>query len=94
MSKYRSIAIAHLSSVPLSSAERVYLAMTYQVQEWFVDGLSALAQREKPMGLDDYELLGAECVLKVCQVRERFQHCASCMCLGEWLYRYKSESVN
>ena len=94
MDKYRIIAIAYLGSARMTSAERVYLAMTYQVQEWFVSGLSDLARRQKPMDLDDYELLGADCVLKVCQVRERFQHCASCMCLGEWLYSYEFESAN
>ncbi|KAI0092155.1 hypothetical protein BDY19DRAFT_928580 [Irpex rosettiformis] len=85
MDLYREMAIAALSELPYSlpPAPRVYLAMRYNVETWFVPALVQLAQRPKPMGREEYQLLDADCLMKICKVRERFsRHCTSCSCLS------------
>jgi hypothetical protein len=53
-----------------TSAEKVALALKYDIQLWLLPGLNELAQRKEPLGNHDLELLGPEVVLKVAAVRE------------------------
>jgi hypothetical protein len=53
-----------------TSAEKVALAIKYDIQPWLLPGLNELAQRKEPLGNYDLELLGPEVVLKVAAVRE------------------------
>lgn len=82
MGFYRRAAIACLTSSTLGLVPEIklHLAMKCRVKAWFIPALNKLAQRPEPMGCDEHTLLGIDCVLKLCAVRERFQHCT---CLGE-----------
>lgn len=51
-------------------AEKVALAVQYDVQHWLVPGLMELAQRKEPLGSRDFEFLGPELTLKVAAIRE------------------------
>ena len=53
-----------------TSAEKVALAIKYDIQPWLLPGLNELAQRKESLGNHDLELLGPEVVLKVAAVRE------------------------
>ncbi len=84
MELYRRTAITCLSTTAarLTPEEELHLALKYRVREWFVPTLNELAQRPEPMGPKEHELLGTDCVLKLCAVRERFPHCT---CMSEFL---------
>jgi hypothetical protein len=66
----RVLAIDALDSVTMDSLERADLAIRYNILEWLVPSLNALAQREKPLGQDDVNRLGLDTVLKMAEVRE------------------------
>ena len=51
-------------------AEKVGLAVLYDIQPWLLPGVNELAQRKESLGNDDLALLGPELVLKVAAVRE------------------------
>lgn len=79
MNQYRRIAIKCLSSpsAKLTPEYKFYLAMKFRVKQWFIPSLNELARREKPMGLSEHKWLGTERILKLCEVRERFQQSAN-----------------
>ena len=60
-----------------TSAEKVALAIKYDIQPWLLPGLNELAKRNEPLGNHDLELLGPEVVLKVSAVRESLTISAS-----------------
>jgi len=68
--KIRRIAIHEMSQFKVDPVEKYLLGKQYDVAEWLVPALNELAQREKPMGINDVERLGLDCVLKVAEVRE------------------------
>lgn len=51
---------------------QIVLAYGYDVKEWLLSGLNALAQREHPLDERDVEALGLVCVLKLAEVREKY----------------------
>lgn len=51
-------------------AEKVALAVQYDVQHWLVPGLMELARRKEPLRNRDFEFLGPELTLKVAAIRE------------------------
>ncbi|KAG9312166.1 hypothetical protein JVU11DRAFT_7457 [Chiua virens] len=53
-----------------SPAEKVGLAVKYDIKSWLLPGLNELAQRQAPLGMSDFEHLGPELTLKVAAVRE------------------------
>ena len=53
-----------------TSAEKVGLAVKYDIQPWLLPGLNELAQRKGSLGNHDLEMLGPEAALKVAAVRE------------------------
>ncbi|KZP28467.1 hypothetical protein FIBSPDRAFT_779866 [Athelia psychrophila] len=76
----RDLAISTLSnlfSVPsftsdLDPVERACLARDYDVDEWLVPALNALAQREDPLSVQEGMRLGWELAMQVANVRESF----------------------
>jgi hypothetical protein len=67
----RQYAIAQIPKLGISSAERIYLAREYHIQDWLLPGLVAYAQQEDSITAFDVRLLGWEFVLKLLQARER-----------------------
>jgi len=51
-------------------AEKVALAVQYDIQHWLVPGLMELAKRKESLGRRDFEFLGLELTLKVAAIRE------------------------
>lgn len=51
-------------------AEKVGLAVNYDIKPWLLPGLNELAKRDEPLGNYDLELLGSDLTLKVAAVRE------------------------
>ena len=70
--RIREFAIQNMpyEQVCKTSAEKVALAVQYDIQPWLLPGLNELAKRNEPLGNRDLELLGSEMVLKVAAVRE------------------------
>jgi hypothetical protein len=66
----RKLAIVELSQFALDPINKYLVAREYAVTEWLVPTLNEMAQRAKPMTVEDAERLGLECVLKVAEVRE------------------------
>lgn len=95
MQRYRRTAIKCLSSpsAKLTPEYKFYLAMKFRVKQWFIPSLNELARREKPMGLSEHELLGTESILKLCEVRERYQQGANDGSSGELRYVYNDGEV-
>jgi hypothetical protein len=61
-------------------ARQVALAYEFQIDEWLIPALNALARRKEPMGEDNVAVMGIECVLKVARIRERHPHrCETCV---------------
>lgn len=60
------------------ASRKVQLAYKYDVNEWLLPGLNALAQRAHPLDERDVDLLGISCVLKLGNVRERYTDCNKC----------------
>lgn len=69
--RVRLRAISRLTSLlECKPALKFKLAMDYHVDEWKLPALNMLAQRAKPMGMEDVEMLGDEAVLKLAAIRE------------------------
>jgi hypothetical protein len=70
----RDQAIARLSSLAVEPIEKIILAKQYRVVQWLVPHLNALAQRDKPLSLDEGKrvasVLGWALVMKIAEVRE------------------------
>lgn len=52
------------------------LARLYDVKEWMLPSLEALARRPKAMQLEDVESLGVETAIKMAEVRESYRACS------------------
>ena len=50
----------------------VTLAYKYEVHEWLLPSLHALARRQKALQIDEVEALGVVTVVKMAEVRESF----------------------
>lgn len=60
-------------------ALRVALATRYDIKEWLLPALTTLVQREEPLGMEDYQYLGLETIIKLGGVREKYSaHCTGC----------------
>ena len=64
-----------------TSAEKVALAVQYDIQPWLLPGLNELAKRNEPLGNYDLELLGM--VLKVAAARESLIIIGDCDCIDD-----------
>lgn len=53
---------------------KYHLAKRYDIVDWKLPALNMLAQRAKPMGMDDVKLLGEDTVLMIAAMRERGIH--------------------
>ena len=51
-------------------AEKVGLAVRYDIQPWLLPGVNELARRKEPLGNDDLVHLGPELALKPAAARE------------------------
>jgi len=58
------------NQISKTSAEKVGLAVKYDIQPWLLPGLNELVKRKEPLGNHDLEVLGPEVALKVAAVRE------------------------
>ena len=47
------------------------LSLEYDIKDWMMASLTKLIVREEPIGTSDVEVVGIECALKICQLRER-----------------------
>ncbi len=64
--------LPHLNEDPV---RWLCLARQYDVEEWLLPSLRALARRRQAIQLEEVELLGVETVVKVAEVRESFRGC-------------------
>lgn len=58
----------HYAKDPIHSLE---LSMKYEIKDWMISSLSALIVREEPIGTADVDVVGIECALRICQLREK-----------------------
>ncbi|KAI5988161.1 hypothetical protein EDD15DRAFT_2289964 [Pisolithus albus] len=72
MEGLRTLALRHLRYPTgwKSAAEKLALALKYEIRDWIVPGVNELARRPEPMGVEDVQILGLETTLKVAAVRE------------------------
>lgn len=64
--------LPHLSEDPV---RWLCLARQYDVDEWLLPSLRALARRPKAIQLEEVDLLGLKTVVKMAEVRESFRGC-------------------
>ncbi|CAL1703064.1 unnamed protein product [Somion occarium] len=70
-SRVRENAIQHLKSYhEKDPVHCLALSLQFDIKEWMVPSLTALAKRPQPISSADVQTLGLECALKVCQLRE------------------------
>ncbi|KAH7925678.1 hypothetical protein BV22DRAFT_1010702 [Leucogyrophana mollusca] len=67
----KKLAVDHMSPMMMDPVDKICLANDYDVQQWLVPALDALATRKEPIGMKDAERLGMELTLKVAAIRER-----------------------
>ncbi|KAI5985622.1 hypothetical protein EDD15DRAFT_2122345, partial [Pisolithus albus] len=69
----RNAAIQHLdvSSRSLNPIDKVELALQYDIKEWLLPALLALAQRSAPISVEEGRRIGFENALKLASVREK-----------------------
>ncbi|KAI6145016.1 hypothetical protein BKA82DRAFT_1002182 [Pisolithus tinctorius] len=58
------------STVEKSAAEKLALAMKYEIKDWIMPAIDELARRSEPISVEDAQILGLETALKVAAVRE------------------------
>lgn len=68
----RRLAIEKMSASDIKAAEKLELAMKYDVKQWYIPTIQDLVCRQEPMGIEETKKIGIENVLKVASVRERF----------------------
>ncbi|KAF8836862.1 hypothetical protein BDN67DRAFT_1014319 [Paxillus ammoniavirescens] len=54
----------------MSPVDKVALAMQYNIKDWLLPALNAIAQWPKPIGAGDVDRLGLDVALKIASVRE------------------------
>ncbi|KAI6117712.1 hypothetical protein EDD16DRAFT_997716 [Pisolithus croceorrhizus] len=71
----RNAAIKHLDTPPqsLDPIDKVELALQYDIREWLLPALLALARRSAPISVDEGRRIGFENALKLASVREKLQ---------------------
>ncbi|KAI6043402.1 hypothetical protein EDC04DRAFT_2562969, partial [Pisolithus marmoratus] len=80
----RNVAIQHLDQPspsfnaadtppPFNPVDKFALASKYDIKEWFLPALLALARRSKPISVEEGRLIGFENALKVAAVREELK---------------------
>ncbi|KAI5983060.1 hypothetical protein EDD15DRAFT_2179678, partial [Pisolithus albus] len=71
----RNAAIQHLdvSSKSLNPIDKVELALQYDIKEWLLPALLALAQRSAPISVEEGRRIGFENALKLASVREKLK---------------------
>lgn len=74
----RETSISMLAHLPLDHVDKIMLLRKYDIPEWTTDAYTALAQREKPLSLEDAERLGLDFTMKIVQVREMTRECGRC----------------
>ena len=70
-----------------TSAEKVGLAVHYDIQPWLLPGLDELAKRKEPIGNNDLEFLDPGLALKVAAVRESLATTTDKSCDGYKIIR-------
>jgi hypothetical protein len=70
----RRLAIKQLNKARFDSVDKLVLAVKYHIDEWVVDTLNKIAQREEPLDITDADRLlpvvGIDYLLKIARVRE------------------------
>ncbi|KDQ50884.1 hypothetical protein JAAARDRAFT_62915 [Jaapia argillacea MUCL 33604] len=66
----RALSIEEIAKQDIGVVDKIALANKYQVTDWLLPALNALAQREDPIGEDDAGKLGISWALKMASVRE------------------------
>ncbi|KIK19623.1 hypothetical protein PISMIDRAFT_682942 [Pisolithus microcarpus 441] len=71
----RNAAIQHLdvSSQSLNPIDKVELALQYDIREWLLPALLALARRSAPISVEEGRRIGFENALKLASVREKLK---------------------
>ncbi|KIO04197.1 hypothetical protein M404DRAFT_26410 [Pisolithus tinctorius Marx 270] len=71
----RTAAISWLDTgnAALDHVEKIVLAMQYDLKEWLLSSLLALAQRPDPISIEEGRRLGIETALKLASVREKLK---------------------
>ncbi|KAJ8503539.1 hypothetical protein ONZ45_g10775 [Pleurotus djamor] len=77
MANIRKDAIHNLDSLILNPAEKVGIAIDYDIEAWLVPSLNALVQREQPISPADLSFIGIDCALKIAAIREACQRSGS-----------------
>ncbi|KAF9239120.1 hypothetical protein BU15DRAFT_62137 [Melanogaster broomeanus] len=67
----RKKAIEALEALPITPVDRIALATQYDIEDWMIPSINAMAQRPEPIGVEDVQRLGLDVALKIASVRER-----------------------
>ncbi|KAI6139533.1 hypothetical protein BKA82DRAFT_4222960 [Pisolithus tinctorius] len=65
--------ISDTGNAALDHVEKIVLAMQYDIKEWLLSSLLALAQRPDPISIEEGRRLGIETALKLASVREKLK---------------------
>ncbi|KAF9228861.1 hypothetical protein BS17DRAFT_724751 [Gyrodon lividus] len=67
----RKEAIEALAVLPITPVDKIVLATKYDIKDWMLPAINAMAQRVEPIGVEDVNRLGLDFALKIASVREQ-----------------------
>ncbi|KAF8833800.1 hypothetical protein BDN67DRAFT_873446, partial [Paxillus ammoniavirescens] len=67
----REKAIEALEALDITPVDKLALAMQYNIEQWMIPAINAIAQRPEPIGVEDVDRLGLDVALKIALVREQ-----------------------
>ncbi|KAF9487527.1 hypothetical protein BDN71DRAFT_1369606, partial [Pleurotus eryngii] len=70
MDRVRNNAITNLPTLLTNPAQKLGVAIDYNIEFWLVPAMQELVQREAPLSVADLEHIGIECALRLAAIRE------------------------
>ncbi len=70
MDRIRNDAITNLPALLTNPAQKLGVAIDYNIEFWLVPAMQELVQREAPLSVDDLGHIGIECALRLAAIRE------------------------
>ncbi|KAG9221266.1 hypothetical protein CCMSSC00406_0008899 [Pleurotus cornucopiae] len=70
MDRIRNDAITNLPALLTNPAQKLGVAIDYNIEFWLVPAMQELVQREAPLSVADLEHIGIECALRLAAIRE------------------------
>ncbi|KAF4600018.1 hypothetical protein EYR40_007124 [Pleurotus pulmonarius] len=70
MDRIRNDAITNLPALLTNPAQKLGVAIDYNIEFWLVPAMQEIIQREAPLSVADLEHIGIECALRLAAIRE------------------------